>query len=421
VHKNHPPIKSISKYFNQIEVGEAQNVFANICKILGKSIWSFFLPALLSIPSFSAYATLQYYSATLIPTCNLGTAQVILRNGKQSVPVLGFLLHTLLHIILQSILLSFIFNKLTNSEILLIALYTFSNICYTNFCARLKGLQLFKIALIVETFGLLLFIMGIATVYFINSIIIYTIVIEIIIFTLISIFSIFWLIKFDEKNIFNFNGFRNFIKGIYNVGYMAILDSVLWKLAPLYFIALITNYKNVEQPVFLFMVLVGNAAVLIPQSIIESWIPQLAELHQTNLKAFIEYFKSKLKILKIVLVALIVLVFIGLLITLNTLYHKFFGWFWTIIIFVLLRILSSFFDLYSATLYATHNEKSLILPSTIGAISIVILSTIFYKLFGFNGVLLAYLCSKYILSIFTYTAFKNVFYKSSIIAGNSKK
>jgi O-antigen/teichoic acid export membrane protein len=280
-------------------------------------------------------------------------------------------------------------------------------IFYSNLSTLFKSRRQFKSTLYAEIYAAIFFILSLFILFFFPAFRAKAIQIELAVYSLTILFLIYKFYKFDYETLFKINGFFSYAKSIYKVGYMAILDGILWKLIPIYFI----NQKCtiIEKAVYLLIVLIGNAATLIPISFIESWTSEFADTYQKNVDNFLDIFSDKKKKIKYTILIIVPISVLGLSILMNTLYAKYISFLWLIILFVPLRISVSFFDIHSAALYATHNENKLILPSTLGALALTILSFFFSLHFGLSGILAAYIISKYCMALFTYRAFNKSF------------
>lgn len=386
---------------------ETTNTLSNITKIIGRSLWSFFLPSILSIADFSFYGSIQYFGSTLISSSNLGTQQVIMRATDKKLPFLGFILHSLILIVIQCFFIKLFFKNTSLIIIFYSFLFTFFTICYSNLTFLLKNYRSFQNTLYIEIFGTSLFGISIIILYFFPSTRSNSISIELGVYLLVIFFSIFKFIKLDPSTLLRKKGFKRYIKSIYKVGYIAILDGILWKLVPIYFINQLCT--NTEKAVYLLTILIGNAATLIPLSFIESWIREFADTYRKNADEFLVIFANKRKKIGYTILIIIPIAVFGLSFLMNTLYIKYISFLWVIIIFVPLRIIVSFFDIYSVAIYATHNENKLIVPATLGALVLVILSFSCSNYYGLVGVLAAYIISKFFVALLTYKAFRNSF------------
>ena len=386
---------------------EITNSASNIVKILGRSLWSLFLPSLLSVSDFSFYGSIQYYGSTLISSSNLGTQQVIFRSSNQKIPFLSFIIHSFTLVTLQCLLLKIFFSNTSLHIIIYSLLFTFFTICYYNITTLLKSHRQFKITLNAEIYAALFFIFSILVLLFFPSLRPKAVLLELGVYAVTILFCIFRFHKFDCETLLKTKGFLFYARSIYKVGYMTILDGILWKLIPIYFI----NQKctNIEKAVYLLTILIGNAATLIPLSFVESWTSEFADTYRKSMDNFLTIFSTKKKKIGYTILILIPISVLGLSILMNTLYVKYISFLWVIILFVPLRIIVSFFDVHSAALYATHNENKLILPSTSGALILIILSLFFSLHFGLVGILASYIISKFCMGLLTYRAFSKTF------------
>lgn len=383
------------------------NLIANIIKIAGKSIWQFALPALLSTVSFAQYGSIQYFSATLVPLSNLGSQHVIMRSGTSTVPFLAMLLHSLVLVLVEALIISIVFNFTFLSTLLLFT-FGFSTILYNNLAARIKSLKLFKYSLFVECAAALAYVIGLVFILKYPHYFTQIVIIEIIVFLFAVLIALVILIKVKDDSLMSFRGFKNYYKAIYNIGINVVMDTLVWRLVPIYFIHLLPDFKE-QESVFYFSLLLGNAFVLVPSSIIESWIPEIANEYIVKRELFRSFFKKKLKIFNLFFFSFLGISTLILVLVLNTVYIKFYNWRFIIMSFVALRIISSCFDLHSATLYATKNERKLISPSIISAIVLCLSSTILFSQFQFLGILAAYIISRMLLSYMTYRKFTTTF------------
>jgi len=386
----------LSKLTKLRKTNESYNLLSNLAKILGKSIWQMVIPFTLSLQAFNIYSLLQNITSVLIQTTNLGTRQVILRHHNEELPLLAFLLHSLLLLLLQIVVINFFFEITFFQNILIASLTLFTN-SYFNYSARLKGLLNFKVSLFVEIIGLFFFssaaLFLLCGVTFSANL---AMQLEILVLVIVSSYSIFSLKQLNDPSSFSFVGFAKFKSSIYRVGIISLSDTILWRFVPIYFLQKLSNNSLPYVGIFNLALLLGNAFVLIPQSLLESWIPSLAIEYVSNVNKFNLMLKRKYKqyYFSLALVTLIAILIIS--ISLNSIYVKYEFWYYPILIFAILRIISSIADINVAILYAKHLERLLIIPSLIGAFSIVCSTIILSKHFGFNGIIAAYVISKFV-------------------------
>jgi O-antigen/teichoic acid export membrane protein len=390
-------VRLISRFFKTGTDDVKYNLFSNLAKIFGKSIWQMTIPFILSIKAFNTYSLLQNITSVLIQTTNLGSRQIVLRHNREELPLFAFLIHSLILLLIQITIINFFFVISIAQNLLICGLVFFTN-AYFNYSARLKGLLKFKISLISEVLGLLLFILASLLLFSLNENPNWPMILEILVLVIISTYIIARLKLLKDLSVFNFRNFNGFTSAIYKVGIVNLSDTILWRFVPIYFLQKISD-DNPNMGIFNLALLLGNAFVLVPQSLLEGWIPTWASRFRENKIDFNLFIKSYFKKYYITLLAVTSIAIIIISIALNTIYIKYANWFFPVIIFSVLRIISSISDINVAILYAQHLERLLIGPSLIGAFSIFVFSLVFSQKFGLEGVIAAYLLSKFVFVV----------------------
>jgi O-antigen/teichoic acid export membrane protein len=385
-----------SKLIKIRKTNESYNLLSNLAKILGKSIWQMVIPFTLSLQAFNIYSLLQNITSVLIQTTNLGTRQVVLRHNSEEMPLMAFLMHSLLLLLLQIVAINFFFEITFFQNILISSLTLFTN-SYFNYSARLKGLLDFKASFFVEIIGLLFF--SSASLFLLSGVSFSTnlaMQLEILVLIIVSSYSIFRLKLLNDSSSFSFVGFDKFKSSIYRVGIISLSDTILWRFVPIYFLQKLSTNSLPYIGIFNLALLLGNAFVLIPQSLLESWIPSIAMEYRNDKNKFHLILKEKYKKYYFTLALVILIAILIISVSLKTIYVKYEFWYYPILIFAILRIISSIADIKVAILYAKHLEKLLIMPSLIGALSIVFFTVMLSKNFGFYGIITAYVISKFV-------------------------
>ncbi len=385
---------------------ETINLGSNFFKIAGKSFWQFFIPYVLSINFFGVYSLLQNISSVLIHTSNLGIRQIILRNYNEKAPLFHFNIHSLLLLALQLPLAAYLFN-ISIQLTLLIGLVIFTTNLYNNYSAALRSLLLFKKILFIELFGFLAFVISSILVLILKPSIAIILVIEVLIFSVIALLLIFEYKKNTSTLNVPSKSFSKYLHTIYNVGFVVLADAVIWKFVPLYFLLKIHD----QQPnvaIFNLSLLLANAFVLVPQSILETWTPVLSNLLKTknheNPIILKQKFKAYCRIFIITFCFALLITYIAF----NSLYYKYFTWAYLIIIFIGFRIILSLSDFYVCVLYALKKEKLLFLPTIISSLVLIIFTYLSYNSIGINGVMISFIFSKFIFGILVYFNYQKV-------------
>ncbi len=386
-----------SRFLKTVKDDVNYNLFSNLSRILGKSIWQMTIPFILSIKAFNTYSLLQNITSVLIQTTNLGSRQIVLRHNREELPLFAFLIHSLILLLIQIIIINFFFDISISHNVLICGLVFFTN-SYFNYSARLKGLLKFRISLFSEILGLFLFILSSLFLFSLSENPNWPMILEILVLVIISTYIIARLKLLKDISVFKFSNFNNFSSDIYKVVIVNLSDKILWRFVHIYFIQKI-NDDNPNMGIFNLALLLGNAFVLIPQSLLEGWIPIWASKFRDNKIEFNILIKSYFKKYYILLLAVTLIAILIISIALNTVYIKYSNWFFPVITFSILRIISSISDINVAILYAKHLERLLIGPSLIGAFSIFIFSLFFSQKFGLEGVIAAYLLSKLVFVV----------------------
>ncbi|MFY7652321.1 MAG: hypothetical protein ACOVQE_06440 [Chitinophagaceae bacterium] len=391
------PLKQLVNKLNlqkKATSAEGYNLLANLFRIAGKSAWQVFIPYIQSIASFSFYSIVQNVYSVLIQTTNLGTKQVILRTATAKVPLLGFFMHALLVAIPQVLIAAFLFklNLLYIGLVLNIVLLT--NL-YFNYLSRLKGLKLFKEGALVEFVGMVLFFVGVLFLFIWGGEVEKVLIIEGLMLAVVVAFLLYKLAKIDGNSLLTVKGLSAYFKGIYQVGLIGLIETICWRFIPIYYLTKLTN-QEYSVGVFNLCLLLSNVFVLIPQSLLESWIPSIATLDWRNVAT-----KSRLQQLtKQYYQALFVITLLAtaaVFIALNSIYIKYYSWLALIMIFTVARIILSFPDINNAVLYAKGKENLLLLPNIVSAF--ILWVTTFYaaKYYGLSGIFVAFLLSRSLL------------------------
>ncbi len=393
-------MKRALNFFNK----ETYNVFSNFFKIAGKSFWQFFIPYVLSISSFGTYSLLQNISSVLVHTSNLGTRQIILRNHSQKTPLLQFTAHSSLLLILQLPLAAYIFN-VSIGFTFLVGLIIFVTNLYNNYSAALRSLLLFKQIFFIELLGFFVFLVASLLLLKLKPSINHILLIEVFIFFTISLFLIFkYKVETANLNVSS-KSFRDYLPSIYNVGFVVIADAVIWKFVPLYFLLKINN----QQPnvaIFNLSLLLANAFILVPQSILETWTPGLSKELKANQWQNTLILNEKIKSYSKIFIVTICIALLATYVSVNTLYSKYLTWAYIMMVFIFIRIILTFSDFHVCVLYALKKEKLLFSPTIISSLVLIVSTYICYKDMGVKGVMMSFLLSKLVFGFLVFLYYK---------------
>ncbi len=394
------------KTFIRNERNSYYNLLANIVRIIGKSVWQMLIPFFLDIGAFAVYSLIQNIYSVLIQTTNLGTRQVILRASDHKLPLLGFLIHSLFIAIPQIVITSFFFEVSWLNTILISTVVLFTNI-YINYVSRLKGLELFDKAAYAEILGLVLFLLGSVLLYFLRKNITEVLVIEVGFLILQCFFLQFFLSSINHNGTFSITGVSKYFKGIYQVGIIGLIETVVWRFIPIYFINQ-TSFKTQGLAIFNLSLLLSNVFILMPQSVIESWIPRIANLNLINKADFDEVQKMKSRY-HVILIAIVLLALLVITISLYSIYSKYYDWRFYVIFFSFFRVLFSFTDIYNAVIYAQKKEKVLILPNIFSAVLLCVGMRFVYEKYELFGIFACYLFVRFFLNFWVHFTYNKNF------------
>lgn len=395
------------RYKDFLQRVEFKNTISNFIRVFSRALWSFIIPSKLSIIDYSAYSVIQNVISVLLQTSTLGLRQIVLRAGSKPIPIIGFVMHSILILIPQLLICKIFIDK--NAEFYYyIFILTSLNAIYITLSTRLKALGKFGINLFIEsiTLGVYLILIVLVLVDFhsLNAVLFF----EFVIYVILCVFLIYFVVKKD-KIIYLINEYREFkknFKSIYNIGLNNIIDTVLWRFVPLVFIT------RLEEGVVLFAVYnlslqISNSVVLLPQSMLETWIPNFSKVYSDfPLSDFKKEVTAKSKKYNIILSLMSIVMTLAIIIALTTLYKKYYEWMSFIVFFSVLRVISSFADVYSASIYAVSKETKLFIPSMMGALSITLSMYFFTSWWGIWGAGYAFIFSRLILIYFTLKVYK---------------
>jgi O-antigen/teichoic acid export membrane protein len=399
---------------NLLYSGALVNSISSLTRSFGKMVWGFAIPSLLSITDFGIYSLYQVTIGIFSQISLLGTPQVIMRESRQKLPLLGLFLQSLL-IMIISIAIFIIFpNSLSIKPFLtlIIIAITISN-SYIILTAWTKSNLHFGAILLGEVVNTIFILSSLAILLILKEKKSYEIffttflIIEIIGNLIVCIAIVITQYKSLFK-IIHTTGSIHFLPQIFSVGLLVLLDIVLYRKVEVYFLA--RSPSGIEGvAVFNVALIIANASLVLPGSVIEAWYPEFAHLYTENMQQFGIMVIRCVKRFTIYYFIYVVVIMTCLTVGLPKIYPEYAPWLGSILILVLTRIVFGYTGLFSSILYATKRERLLYLPGLFSAIITLVTNSLLTIHYGLNGAVVAFIINQIFITFAASFSYVQIF------------
>ncbi|MFX4262552.1 lipopolysaccharide biosynthesis protein [Pelotomaculum propionicicum] len=393
----------ISSFINNAALS---NVVASGIRVGSKSIWGLALPLLLAVDQYGYYSLVIATAGIIVQVSVLGAPQVIMRS-QDNVPLPALVLHSFL-IAAAGFIVIKIFTKYQDGYILLIAMVA-ALASYQIVSALVKKVMMFYIIMISEFAGAAVLFFSLIYIWFTrdNSALSWPnlVLIEIIsaAFMVFVLLIFFYTCKISiSKDIF----IKNYFPAIYSIGLISFIDIFVWKRMEIYFLQ--ASPSGIEGvAVFSLALMIYNAFIFIPNSVVEAWYPSIAAQYISAAESFHIYIKEKIKKFAKIYSLFCVLSFPVIVLLLRLMFNSYLQWSGYILILVGAALFFGCECFCSSVLYSTGHEKELYFPAVSGAAVALVLNATITVRYGLNGVIFAYIITHgYIFVVLVKTFFK---------------
>jgi O-antigen/teichoic acid export membrane protein len=393
--------------------GAASYVAAVGVRTGARAVWGLYVPAVLSLSAYGQYNLLVTLTAVVVQLAILGAPQTIVRNAGRDVPVLGLLAHAVGIAAVAVGVVAVVTRSAYVEYLPVIVLGVLCTVAYTLLAARARSFFAFATSLRAELLGALTLLVGQAILFARyracgDRCVSVTAAIATEAAAFGAALLVFLLSRKTRPGArdCSLRGTAALLPSVYSVGFLVILDIVIWRRVEIYFLQRSPD-GLVGVAVFGLALQLATMLLLVPASIIETWQPRLSIHYRTDRDAYEAYFRSRrtayLKCLSLVCVAGIVLPAIAI----TLVFDKYRPWLWYVVALVAIRLAFSASGFYSATLYATGQERRLYLPVIAGSAVALVANATLTLPYGLAGALGAQFLTQLTVSGLTIRAFRS--------------
>ena len=390
-----------------LKAGSFENLLSTIIRFGARSLWALVLPIYMSIPNYNSYALYYTIIQVILAISILGSTSSIMREKLTRKELIIYISHSVLLTIISLKIESLIGIQFPTEVYLIGSVYLIFAIIYQCETAFIKSRRLFKNVLYAEISSFLTFFIF----FFIikdklNILFDYKIVFISEIFwylVLIMILTTLILVRKEINIKFNLQQFFQKFKGIYSIGFLVVIDIIIWRRLEIFFLASSPD-ASFGPAIINLTLLVAGVIVMIPGSILEAWYPEISQVYlETSKDELLILLKRKIKkffIFYLVLSTLTLSGFIIYFVFFLTQYHK---WAIQIFSFIVIRVIFGFAAYFSNVIYAIRKERTLTIGIFFCAILSVVLHWILTIHYGINGCLIAFFITQ--VSVFLVTIY----------------
>lgn len=394
----------ISSFINNAALS---NVVASGIRVGAKSIWGLALPLLLTVDQYGYYSLVIATAAIIIQVSVLGAPQVIMRS-QDNVPLPALVLHSFL-IAVAGFMGIKIFTPYQDGYILLAAM-VLALVSYQIISALVKKMMMFYIIMISEFAGAAVLFFSLIYIWFTrdNSALLSwpNLVLVEIISAALMVFVLLLFLYTCKLSVSKGVFIKNYFPAIYSIGLISFIDIFVWKRMEVYFLQ--ASPSGIEGvAVFSLALMIYNAFIFIPNSVVEAWYPSIASQYISAVEDFHIFIKEKIKKFAKIYFLFCVLSFPAIILFLRLMFHSYLQWSSYILILAGAALFFGFECFCSSVLYSTGHEKELYFPAVSGAAVALVLNATITVRYGLNGVIFAYIITHgYIFVVLVKTFFR---------------
>ncbi|MDD2553234.1 MAG: hypothetical protein PHP51_01500 [Desulfotomaculaceae bacterium] len=384
------------------------NIVASGVRVGAKSVWGLALPLLLTVDQYGYYSLVIATAGIIIQVSVLGAPQVIMRS-QDNVPLPALVLHSFLIAAVGFIVIK-IFTPYQDGLILLIAM-VLALAGYQITSALIKKKMMFYIIMISEFAGAAVLCINLIYVWLNkdNNVLGWSnlVLVEIISATcmLLIILLFFYTCRITiSKDIY----IKSYFPAIYSIGLISFIDVFVWKRMEVYFLQ--ASPSGIEGvAVFSLALMIYNAFIFIPNSVVEAWYPSIAAQYISGIESFHIYIKEKIIKFTKIYFLFCTLSFPLIVLLLRLMFHSYWQWSSYILIIAGAALFFGFECFCSSVLYSTGHEKKLYFPAVSGAIIALVLNATITVRYSLNGVIFAYIITHGYIFVVLVKAFFKVY------------
>jgi hypothetical protein len=390
----------------------AWNVGAAATRAFARSVWGIFVPAVLPIAGYGTYSLLQTTAAVMSQVGILGTPQTLLRQPGRKLPIAGLFVHDVL---IACLLLPLVLLRggVTDRryDVLVVGMAV-TLIGYGIVVARAKAASAFAAVFAAEAVG------GLALLAALGGLLLagnggrvrdtsYVTVatLEIIVTVVVVVALVVPRKTRITREELRFTGTRTVLPSVYSVGFLVLLDLVIFRRLEMYFLqASPDGLQGVA--VFGLGAQLAGLLLLFPTAILEAWMPGLATSFASAWPAFDGHFATNRRAYRRAFALVVAASIIGPPLLVRALFARYMPWVWYIGAFTAIRVVCGYAGLYSSALYVTRGERWLYLPGLLGAVVGIVFNWLFTIRWGIRGAVVAFALTQGTVAIATLVAFR---------------
>lgn len=394
------------------DAGAERYVAAVGIRTVARASWGLAIPAVLSVSAYGHYNLLTTMVVIAVQVAMLGGPQALVQFAGRPVPTVVLLLHSSALALAVLAVVTAVAPPGDGTVIGVAAIAICGTAVYTLLAARAKARFAFGTSLRAEICAALVLLAGVAVLFVRGRTCgadctspAFPVLVEAI--AVIGAALIFLTARSTrlERSDCSTRGTRPLLASVYSVGFLAVLDMIIWRRLDVYFLERSPDGLT-GVAVFGLALQFATLLLLVPTAMLETWQPRLAILYRTDRAAFHETVRSKRRLFSL-----------GLLITgaaglavptlaVTVVFPKYLPWLGYVLAIVLIRVAYAAAGFYSATMYATGLERWLYRPMLIGSVVALGAHTVLTLHLGLAGAIAAQVLTQGTVSLLTILAFR---------------
>jgi O-antigen/teichoic acid export membrane protein len=391
-----------SEHFKKVKQSAAAvNVSSSVVRVVGRGVWGMAVPSVLSVQHYAIYSIWQTTVGLLAQLGLLGAPQLLMREPRHSLPILGLVLHSvalmtvglgLAYLVIPPQAPAFYVAASAGAMLTGVALLI---------TARAKGAQQFASVVVSEAVGAGLLILGIPVILLAGAYVDYWVAIAVEVAAAGP--ALFILTRGANRLTQAERGIREarrYLTPVYTVGFLVLLDALLWRRVEVYFLgaspdglAAISAFSLATQ--------LGTLLMVVPNAINEAWYPTYAAAYREDRATFEILWRARRRTFAMLYVAFVV-VSLPACAVLMTVWFTQYEWALVPMLSIIgVRVACGFAGFYTAILYAVGRERWIYPPALAGAASAVVGNAALTLSHGMTGVIIAYAITHGLVALLT--------------------
>jgi O-antigen/teichoic acid export membrane protein len=391
--------------------GTSSYMLAVIARTVVRAGWSLMIPAILTVTAYGQYSLLATAIGMIAQFAVLGAPHTIVRNPGRTLPILGFVAHTLLIAAVPIAVFGIGGWANGSGATPLLAAGVAGTALYSLLTARAKARLAFQTSLLAELSGAAVLLVALVALRLrtracgeacVSSSTV--IVLEIVaVLVCVLVYALYRNVRIERAEL-ALGETRHYLRSVYSVGFVTLFDLIVFRRIELYFLEH-SRSGIAGVAVMSLAIQMATMLLLIPSSAIEAWQPRIAQAYQSGADAFDAYWKSRWRMVLVLFGAVSFAALTAPPLAVLVVFPKYRPWIAYICAFVAARVLFGIAGFFSATLYAIRAERHLYPVAVCGAIVAIVANATLTTSFGLPGALSAYVLTQGTVSIMTVVAY----------------